>query len=430
MTISRSGRWQMSIYVDDSGYTKTDQSFLKNYNIKKILSILRKYELLSRIELSAISSLDKKTITNITKKLLEDKQIEVVELRYEGMGRPKAMLGLRGDYCKCLGLDLGGTYISGVIINFKGEVVCSHSVDINSEMEPDMLLNISYDLIDTLLGEAKITIEDVSGIGISIPGFIDKDTGLCVLSENIPEWINVPLKDIFSKKYNKEVYIDNNSRLMAVAELWYGKGSEVKDFISFDLGLGIGCGIVIDHHIYAGASGKSGEVGHTIVEVDGPLCTCGRHGCIESLASGWALVMQAQEAMKNGVSTSLNKMKEDGSAPTTEDIILAAQDGDEFCIGLLKHAGGYIGIGLANIIDLFNPSLVIINGKLFDKNPILKEAIQETVKAQTMPQIYNDTKIVESDIGLLATAIGAATLCLEKCIMSYQMRNSEDQSLD
>ncbi len=420
----------MGIYVDDSGYTKTDQSFLKNYNIKKILSILRKYELLSRIELSAISSLDKKTITNITKKLLEDKQIEVVELRYEGMGRPKAMLGLRGDYCKCLGLDLGGTYISGVIINFKGEVVCSQNVDIFSEMEPEMLLDISYDLIDTLLEEADISIEDVSGIGISIPGFIDKDTGLCVLSENIPEWINVPLQELFHKKYNKEVYIDNNSRLMALAELWYGKGREVKDFISFDLGLGIGCGIVIDHRIYAGASGKSGEVGHTIVEVDGPLCTCGRHGCIESLASGWALVMQAQEAMKKGVDTNLNEIKGHGSAPTTEDISLAAEKGDEFCIGLLKNAGEYIGIGLANIIDLFNPSLVIINGKLYNNNPVLKESIRQTVNKQTMPQIYSDTKVVESDIGVMATAIGAATLCLEKCIMKDETRNSQDQSLD
>ena len=420
----------MGIYVDDSGYTKTDQSFLKNYNIKKILSILRKYELLSRIELSAISSLDKKTITNITKKLLEDKQIEVVELRYEGMGRPKAMLGLRGDYCKCLGLDLGGTYISGVIINFKGEVVCSHTVDIFSEMEPDALLDISYELIDSLLEEADISMQDVSGIGISIPGFIDKETGLCVLSENIPEWINVPLQELFNKKYDKDIYIDNNSRLMALAELWYGKGREVKDFISFDLGLGIGCGIVIDHRIYAGASGKSGEVGHTIVEVDGPLCTCGRHGCIESLASGWALVMQAQEAIKKGVETNLNEIKGQASAPTTDDISIAAQSGDEFCIGLLKHAGEYIGIGLANIIDLFNPSLVIINGKLYDNNPVLKESIQQTVKKQTMPQIYSDTQIVGSDIGVMATAIGAATLCLEKCIMKDETRNSEDQSLD
>ena len=217
---------------------------------------------------------------------------------------------------------------------------------------------------------------------------------------------------------------------MALAELWYGKGREVKDFISFDLGLGIGCGIVIDHHIYAGASGKSGEVGHTIVEVDGPLCTCGRHGCIESLASGWAIVMQAQDAMKKGVKTNLNEIKGHGSAPTTDDISLAAQSGDEFCIGLLKNAGEYIGIGLANIIDLFNPSLVIINGKLYDNNPVLKEAIQQTVKKQTMPQIYSDTQIIGSDIGVMATAIGAATLCLEKCIMKDETRNSEDQSLD
>jgi len=405
----------MGNFVDDRGYTKTDQSFLKNYNISKILSILRQYERLSRIELSGVSSLDKKTITNITKRLLEDKQIEVVEYRYEGMGRPKAMLGLRGDYCKCIGLDLGGTYISGVIIDFTGAVVCSHNVDIYSEMEPETLIKISYNIIENLLKKAKISVEDVNGIGISIPGFIDKETGMAILSENIPKWSKVPLEKIFSKKYNKPVYIDNNSRLMAVAELWYGKGKDQKDFLVFDLGLGIGCGIVIDHNVYAGGSGKSGEVGHTIVEVDGPLCTCGRHGCIESLASGWALVMQVQEAIKNDVPTMLTEMKSGkGGAASTEDIRLAAELGDKFSIELLEHAGEYIGIGIANAIDLFNPSLVIINGALIVGNEVLSSAIRKTVEEQTMPQIYSDTKIVESEIGVLASAIGAATLCLEK----------------
>lgn len=405
----------MDNFVDDRGYTKTDQSFLKNYNISKILSILRQYERLSRIELSGVSSLDKKTITNITKRLLEDKQIEVVEYRYEGMGRPKAMLGLRGDYCKCIGLDLGGTYISGVIIDFTGKVVCSHSVDIYSAMEPETLIKISYNIIENLLKKAKIKMEGIRGIGISIPGFIDKETGLSVLSENIPKWFNVPLKKIFSEKYDTDVYIDDCSRLMAVAELWYGKGKEVKNFLSFDLGLGIGCGIVIDHNVYAGASGKSGEVGHTIVEVDGPLCTCGRHGCIESLASGWSLVMQADEAIKKGIPTLLTEMKSGGSpVPTAEDIRLAAELGDEFSISLLKRAGEYIGIGISNAIDLFNPSLVTINGRLVADNAVLINAIMETIKEQTMPQIYGDTEIVESDIGVLASAIGAATLCLEK----------------
>lgn len=405
----------MASYSDDKGYTKTDQSFLKNYNISKVLSILRQYERLSRIELSAVSSLDKKTITNITKHLLEDKQIEVVEYRYEGMGRPKAMLGLRGDYCKCIGLDLGGTYISGVVIDFTGAVVCSQNIDIYSEMEPEKLLKISFDIIENLLEEAKISMKDVIGIGISIPGFIDKESGMAILSENIPVWSTVPLEKIFKEKYSKPVYIDNNSRLIAVAELWYGQGREQKDFLSFDLGLGIGCGIVIGHNVYAGGSGKSGEVGHTIVEVDGPLCTCGRYGCIESLASGWALVMQAQEAIKNGVPTKLTEMESgEGDAVSTEDIRLAAELGDQFCINLLEHAGEYIGIGIANAIDLFNPTLVIINGTLVANNAVLMNAVMKTVETQTMPQIFNDTRIVQSEIGVLAAAIGAATLCLEK----------------
>ncbi|NLJ40178.1 MAG: ROK family protein [Clostridiales bacterium] len=395
-------------------YGKSNQTFLKIYNQKKVLNILRNVEL-SRIELSSVSSLDKKTITNITKELLGKNQLKVIGHSTMGIGRPKEILGLNGDFTYCIGVDLGGSYISGIIMDFAGEVVCSHHVELSNHMEPDTLINISFNLIDNLLKKASMDLEQIEGIGISIPGFIDKATGLLILSENLPEWFNIPLKQIFEERYGLDTYIDDCSRLMAKAELWYGKGKGVKDFLVFDLGLGIGCGIVIDQKIYAGASGKSGEVGHTVVDVNGPLCTCGRYGCIESLASEWALLQQVNEALKNGTETILRQvMGESKESPTVRDIALAAELGDDYSTDLLIHTGKYIGVGISNAIGLFNPSKVIINGRLVHDNELLLNTILDTIKIETMPQIYEDTVIEESDIGLLASAIGAATLCLKK----------------
>ncbi len=400
---------------ENARYEKSDQSFLKQYNIKKILDILRKNESLSRIDLSESSCLDKKTITNITKELLENRQLKVVGHYSEGMGRPKEMLGLNGDYCYCIGVDLGGTYISGIVMDFTGRVICSHYVDLFNDMEPQTLIKVSHNLISNLLKKADMTIKDIEGIGISIPGFIDKDAGLSVISENIPKWFNIPLKQIFQDKYHVDVFVEDCSRLMALAELWYGDGRDVNDFLVFDLGLGIGCGIVIDQKIFAGSNGKSGEVGHTIVEVDGPLCTCGRHGCIESLASGWALSKQANTTIQQGQETLLNEMKNNrDTVPTTKDIKLAAELGDKYACNLLIRAGKYIGIGIANAISFFNPTKVIINGRLIWNSEVLSKAIKKTLKEQTMSQIYNDVQIIESNIGFLASAMGAATLCLEK----------------
>ena len=396
-------------------YTKSDQTFLKNYNVKKILNILRKYDSLSRIELATISSLDKKTITNIVNELLEKNQVKVAEKISDGNGRPKEMITLNGEYCKCIGVDLGGTHISGVVIDFTGKVICSNNIDLNNDMEPDTLIKLCYYIVDKLLAKTGLNRSDLTGIGVSIPGYVDKETGVSLFLENLPKWHQVALKRIFEEHYDVNICVDDCSRLMALSELWYGEGGDCDDFLVFDLGLGIGCGIVINRKIFAGSSGKAGEIGHTIVKVDGPICTCGRHGCIESLASGWAISHQAKTALDNGEKTLLSEIVLNGlHEPTIREIVLAAELGDEYCCNLLSDAGQYIGIGIANAISIFNPAKVIIGGRLVKDNSILLKKIKETAQAQIVPIIFEETQLIESKLGLYASAIGAATLCLEK----------------
>ncbi|HHW30687.1 MAG TPA: ROK family protein [Clostridiaceae bacterium] len=405
----------MHIKDAKSKYSKSDQSFLRDFNTKKLLNILRERGPMSRVELAEVSNLDKKTVTNIVNDMFANNQVRVLATESTGLGRPKEILSLNGEFSRCIGIDLGGTHITGVIIDFTGNILASHSIDIHNNVETDILIQLCDLIISQLLKKAELSIDDISEIGVAFQGHIDVETGEAILSENVPNWNSVMFRTALKEKYKKEILMDDCSRLMTLAELWHGEGRYSDNFIVFDLGLGIGCGMVINGQIYAGSKGKSGEVGHTIVKVDGPECTCGRRGCIESLASGWALSKQAKmlaEKYPNGLLAEVTKNAYE--TPSTKDIVLAAELGDKECYDLLVNAGKCIAIGIANSISLINPSKVIIGGRLIKDNNILLESIIENVKLQTIPELYKDSIITTSKLGSTASAIGAATLCLKK----------------
>ena len=394
-------------------YSKSDQAFLRSYNIKKVRGILRNEKSCSRVDLSTMANLDKKTITNIINDMLSDGEVTVVSKSNDGVGRPKENLALNGEFVHCIGLDVGGTHLTGVIMDYTGKVLCDHSIDI-AGMNSDILMQLCDLVIEELLSKSNFTLDRIDKIGIAFPGYIDSKTGEAKLTENIKGWQRLPLAELFHKKYNVEIVVDDCSRLMALSELRYGAGRRGSNFIVFDLGLGIGCGIVINGKVFYGAMGMSGEVGHTIVKVDGPHCTCGRNGCIESIASGWALTDQALELLHQKESPLLYEAtNKNTKTPTVKEIGLAAKLGDEKCLQLLKNAGKYIGIGIVNSISIINPSKVIVGGRLIQDNDIMFQEIVRTVKREALPEMIRDIKIEASQLGELATAMGAATLCLE-----------------
>jgi glucokinase-like ROK family protein len=395
-------------------YKKSDQSFLRMYNKSKVLNILRNQGSMSRVDLAGVSKLDKKTITNIVNDLFEENQIYVEHTSREGSGRPKEILSLNGDFCRCIGIDLGGTHISGVILDFAGKILAEENIETRSTLDKDVMLDMCDFVIKQLLKKTGLAISDINAMGLSIPGNADQSTGVVVYAENTPKWIGMPMKQIFEEKYNIPIYIEDCSRLMAMAELCYGKGRDCDNFIVIDLGHGIGCGIIVGRELFFGASGKAGEIGHTIVKVDGPLCTCGRNGCIESLASGWAISRMAKDVSDANENSILRKISKQGEEPNNQDVIIAAEMGDENCIRILREAGTYIGIGIANAVSFFNPAKIIIGGRLIRNNEILLNELVKTVKIKTLQQLYSEDLITVSEIGVFASAMGAATLCLNQ----------------
>jgi predicted NBD/HSP70 family sugar kinase len=280
-------------------------------------------------------------------------------------------------------------------------------------MEPGTLMKLCVYLMENLLKKAQFMDYGLSGIGISFPGFVVSTAKGNVTSENMPKWHNIPLRKMFHDRYKMPVYVDDSSRLMALAELWFGKGKGCDNFIVADLGFGIGCGIVIDRKIFRGSGDKSGEIGHTLVDVDGPLCTCGSHGCIESFSAGWALGLQAQEIMKKHKNTLLRETAGNAAEGINfKQVILAANLGDPYCAKILSRAGEYIGIGLSNALSFFNPEKLIIGGRLSQDNEIMMHSIRETIKGKCMNQILEDVEITMSNLGGDASAWGAGISCI------------------
>jgi len=400
-----------------------DQNYLKLYNRRKVLGIFRAQGGMSRVELSRQTGLDKKSITNITKELLDKQQIRFERLEKQKAGRPKEILALNGGHARCIGLDFGGSHITGVILDFAGKVLCSDSVEVNlrEPLDPDLFFSICSLMIDNLLLRASLTMADISGIGIAIPGH-SVNNGQAVLVENIPCLKNVDIRRYFRKKYQKPVLVGDCSQLMALAELHLGAGRSAESFLVFDLGLGIGCGIVINQALYTGIGGKAGEVGHTIVQKDGPPCSCGRRGCIESLASGWALHATASEYVRLHPEDVLAKTAAPGEGVTIKHLVQAAAQGSEYSARLLKNAGEFIGIGISNAISLLNTPLVVLGGRMLMDNPIVLDAISDTIRRVTIDVIYQDTVISVSSIGANASAIGAALQNMDRI---YQMEEED-----
>jgi predicted NBD/HSP70 family sugar kinase len=403
----------MQFYERNEDSEKGNQSFLRSRNTARILQALRQNDAFSRIDLAEYTNLDKKTVLNIVNDLFAQKMIRVTSRQIDGAGRPKEILGINDDYGRYAGIDLGGTHLSGVVVNHVGKPIAFHNEEVYNGMEPDTLIKLCVYLMDKLLKKAHLMEYGLGGIGISFPGFVVSSPAGNVTSEDLPKWQNIPIRKIFQDRYKLPVYVDDSSRLMALAELWFGKGRDCDNFIAADLGFGIGCGIVIDRQIFRGSKDKSGEIGHTLVDVNGPPCTCGSRGCIESFAAGWALSRQAQEIKQKHPDTLLFETGgSKGKSPGFRQVVLAANLGDSYCKDLLVRSGEYIGIGFSNAISFFNPSRLIIGGPLIQDNEIMLHSIIETIKKKCMKQILDDVDISVSELGGNASAWGAGISCI------------------
>ena len=314
-----------------------------------------------------------------------------------------------------LGIDLGGTKILTAVADTQGKMLSrDHSITPAIEGQKAVVKSV-LESVGRALNQAHVAAADLAAIGLGAPGLSNPETGILFTSPNLPGWKDVPLRDIIEKELGKKAFLINDANAAAVGELHFGAGRGARNFIYITVSTGIGGGIIINGKVYSGSAGTAGEVGHMVIDDEGPVCNCGNRGCWETLASGTALAREARHRIKAGANTSILKYA-DGNIDkiNAEAIHEAAQAGDKLANELIARTAYYLGIGLANLINIFNPEVIVIGGGLSNiGDMLLKPAFKEAGR-RAFKQAYQSVRFARAELGRNSGALGAATFALEK----------------
>jgi glucokinase len=251
--------------------------------------------------------------------------------------------------------------------------------------------------------------EDVRNIVIAAAGAIDSKNGLVTLSPHIPAWHDLPLAAIVRGKFAADTYLLNDANAAAIGEHRHGAGRGLTDVIFLTVSSGIGGGIIINNEIYEGAGGGAGEIGHMTIDINGPKCPCGSTGCFEVMASGKAMAREAKRRIKAGEDSRLTQIVEEIENITAREIKEAAETGDVLAVKVINDIAFNLGVGLANVINIFNPEMIIIGGGLANFGEMLLSPARKTAKERAFPYMASIAKIVRGELGDDAGVVGAGT---------------------
>ncbi len=314
-----------------------------------------------------------------------------------------------------LGVDLGGTKIATAIATAHGEILSRGYSPTPTQSGPDAVISSIFTTIEKNLSSSKVELSQLLGIGIAAAGIIDPDKGRVIFSPNLPGWNEVPLRDAVERKFGVSTYLGNDANLAALGEWRFGVKKKVDNLIYITVSTGIGGGIIADGKLYTGACGAAGEVGHMTIDVNGPRCNCGNVGCWESLASGTALAKEAVRQIAQGAHTSIVELVNgDVNKIDAKVVSVAARQGDELAKELISRLSYYFGVGLANLVNIFNPELILIGGGLAKMGDLLLKPAINVVEERAFKTPANSVKIKPALLGGDSGVLGAVALVLEQ----------------
>jgi glucokinase len=317
-----------------------------------------------------------------------------------------------------LALDIGGTKLITALISPRGEMLAREYSLTLAEEGPAAVIRRIISAIDNLLALQNMTLGQVEALSIAAAGPIDMAEGVVSDSPNLPGWRNIPLRNIVKDRFGIDTYLINDAKAAVLGEHRFGAGQGVNNLIYITVSTGIGGGIITNGKLYFGQSGGAGEVGHMTIDTNGPECTCGNIGCWETLASGKALAREAIRRLGAGEKSSLTDMVADGIENiTAKEISLAAQSGDSFAQSVIARTAYYLGVGLVNLVNIFNPEMIIVGGGLSKMGDLLLEPARQVVRERAFTLLARAVRIVPAKLGDDAGVFGAAFFAFRKGIV-------------
>jgi len=316
-----------------------------------------------------------------------------------------------------VGCDLGGTNIKAGLVDVdNGEVLVSNSISTSSRKGPESVLKRMSQLILELILKGGFSKDDIGGVGISAPGLIDLDTNTTLFLPNLyGEWRGIPVGEKLFSHLGLDISMLNDVRAITYGEWAFGAGKGVDSMACFAIGTGVGGGLVVNNQLVLGIDGAAGELGHQTVDINGPICGCGNHGCIEVYASGPAIAAEAARGVHKGWATKIVELIDgDLNKLTPEIVAKAANMGDEFALGVWERAGTYLGIGVANILISVGVKRVVIGGGVGKAGDLLLDPIKKVVKERVFLMPVEKVDILNARLGTKAGIVGMAAWSAHK----------------
>jgi predicted NBD/HSP70 family sugar kinase len=327
---------------------------------QQVFERVRAAGLIARVQVAKDLGVSPASVTTLTQDLIEDGLIEEVAVAREGdqgRGRPAVALGVRAKAYYVAGMKLSDREHTAVIVDFAGNLISDDVIPRKpGPMSQEQMLAAIETLMARVCAKAGVALGQLAALGLGVPGFVDCDAGVVLWSSVLTER-TVPLAALVSQRLGLPVTIDNDANLVTLAELWFGAGRGLSDFAVVTIEHGVGMGVVLNHRIYRGSKGVGMELGHTKVQLDGALCRCGQRGCLEAYVADYALAREA--------TTALNWEHKEGQSISVvlESLYDHAKAGNTAARSIFRRAGRYLAVGLSNVINLFDPALIILSGE-------------------------------------------------------------------
>lgn len=394
-----------------------NSKYVKKLNRMTVLNIIKEHEPVSRQQLAKMTGLTPPAITQIVRELINIGFVKEVGLEKSYGGRRAVQLQFNPQAAFVIGMEVTRYEITFGIADLKNDPTDIHTIELDMS-EPEKGIPLLVETIKKIMSCEKYSDKNFLGLGIAFPGLLNIKEGTVKRSINLgPKWNGFPVKTVIQKEIDLPVYIENNSNASALAERWFGGGTNCKDLVYVNLGEGISAGIIMDDRILQGFQGHAGEIGHIVMAEGGPLCNCGNRGCLESICGIPALVRKAISEMpliKD--SDPLKSIWKERGRISINDVLKSASLTGSYSNELLKQAGRYIGLAIADVVNLYNPEAVFIGGKLAAAAEVFMDILTQTVRSHAFPEIANSTNIKISSLDGNSGVIGACALILRELL--------------
>jgi len=378
----------------------------------------------SRQEIAAESGLSFATVATVVSELLDFGVLRESSLEDSGGGRPRARLAVNPRRGWLIGVDIAETYVQVELLDLALTVTASVKEALHPEdNQPGAVVDHIVAGIDAVIGQAGIPRADVVGVGVSLPGQVDRAGGVSVFAPNF-SWQAVPFIDLLRARVDLPLHLDNPLKASTVAELWFGAGRRADDIVVLTIGTGVGAGIAIGGSLIRGVTNCAGEWGHTAIVLDGRLCRCGNRGCVEAYVGAPAIMAQLRDLAPG--SRLLHPEDQD---LTLTELAAALGDGDEVADAVIDETARYLGVGIANLINTLNPAIIVLGGWVCERiGPWLLPAARATAARHTFDRTLAATSIELSTFTGNPVSRGAATFALEGFLAELGVPSRHDPS--